>query len=57
MPDWTAPFGRTIDAMKKYVVSSTLESVDWNAELVRGDLGPAVEERSASREGASPWEA
>src|SRR5687767_5948918 len=44
MPDWTAPFGRTIDAMKKYVVSSTLDRVDWNAELVRGDLGEAVQE-------------
>ena len=42
MPDWTAPFGRTIDAAKKYVVSSTLEEVDWNAELVRGDLEQAV---------------
>ena len=44
MPDWMAPFGRTIDAAKKYVVSSTLERVDWNAELVRGDLGNAVQE-------------
>jgi dihydrofolate reductase len=44
MPDWTAPFGRTIDAAKKYVVSSTLDRVDWNAELVRGDLGEAVAE-------------
>ena len=44
MPDWMAPFGRTIDAAKKYVVSSTLEEVDWNAELVRGDLGEAVQE-------------
>jgi dihydrofolate reductase len=42
MPDWMAPFARTIDAAKKYVVSSTLERVDWNAELVRGDLGEAV---------------
>src|SRR6187455_1342926 len=42
MPDWTKPFGRTIDAAKKYVVSSTLERVDWNAELVRGDLGQFV---------------
>ena len=31
------PFARTIDAAKKYVVSSTLDRVDWNAELVRGD--------------------
>src|SRR3954463_10382322 len=39
MHDWTEPFARTIDAAKKYVVSSTLDRVDWNAELVRGDLG------------------
>src|SRR3974377_788095 len=37
------PFARTIDAAKKYVVSSTLTRVDWNAELVRGDLGNAVQ--------------
>src|SRR4029077_5537046 len=43
MPDWTEPFARTIDAAKKYVVSSTLERVDWNAELVRGELGKAVQ--------------
>lgn len=42
MPDWMVPFGETIDAAKKYVVSSTLERVDWNAELLRGDLGEAV---------------
>ena len=41
-PDWMEPFARKIDAAKKYVVSSTLERVDWNAELVRGDLGTAV---------------
>ena len=41
-PDWMEPFAQTIDAAKKYVVSSTLEQVDWNAELVRGDLGEAV---------------
>ena len=44
MPDWTEPFARTIDAAKKYVVSSTLERVDWNAELVRGDLEKAVQQ-------------
>jgi hypothetical protein len=39
------PFAQTIDAAKKYVVSSTLDWVDWNAELVRGDLvghGPTL---------------
>ena len=44
MPDWTKPFARTIDAAKKYVVSSTLDRVDWNAELVRGDLEKAVQQ-------------
>jgi dihydrofolate reductase len=44
MDDWMEPFGRTIDAAKKYVVSSTLTSVDWNAELVRGNLGEAVQQ-------------
>jgi dihydrofolate reductase len=42
-PDWTEPFARTIDAMKKYVVSSTLSRVDWNAELLSGNLGEAVQ--------------
>jgi dihydrofolate reductase len=45
MAEWMEPFARTIDAAKKYVVSSTLDRVDWNAELVRGDqLGTAVEQ-------------
>ncbi|HXY23663.1 MAG TPA: dihydrofolate reductase family protein [Candidatus Acidoferrum sp.] len=43
-PPWMEPFARTIDAAKKYVVSSTLDQVDWNAELVRGDLGKAVQQ-------------
>jgi dihydrofolate reductase len=42
MPAWTEPFARTIDAARKYVVSTTLHRVDWNAELVRGDLANAV---------------
>jgi len=44
MADWMEPFARRIDAARKYVVSSTLERVDWNAELVRGDLGEAVQQ-------------
>ncbi len=43
-PDWMEPFAPTIDAAKKYVVSSTLDRVYWNAELVRGDLGKAVQQ-------------
>lgn len=45
-PDWMGereiPFAEAIDRAKKYVVSSTLSSVDWNAELVQGDLEEAV---------------
>ena len=47
MDGWMEPFARTIDAAKKYVVSSTLDSVDWNAELVRGDLETAVQRLKA----------
>ncbi len=43
MVAWQIPFAETIDRAKKYVVSSTLSGVDWNAELVRGDLGEAVQ--------------
>ena len=43
-PDWMEPFARTIDVAKKYVVSSTLDRVDWNAQLVRGDLGTVVQQ-------------
>ena len=43
-PDWMEPFAQTMNAAKKHVVSSTLEQVDWNAELVRGDLGEAVQQ-------------
>jgi dihydrofolate reductase len=42
-PAWMDPFARTIDAAQKYVVSSTLDRVEWNAELVRGDLAKAVQ--------------
>ncbi len=42
MPEWTVPFAEAIDAARKHVVSSTLEHVDWNAELLRGDLREAV---------------
>jgi dihydrofolate reductase len=43
-PDWMEPFAQTINAAKKYVVSSTLDRVDWNAEIVRGDLRSAVQQ-------------
>jgi dihydrofolate reductase len=43
MGEWEIPFAEAIDGAKKYVVSTTLHEVDWNAELVRGDLGQAVQ--------------
>jgi dihydrofolate reductase len=43
-PDWMEPFARAIDGCKKYVVSRTMDRVDWNAELVRGDLGSTVQQ-------------
>jgi dihydrofolate reductase len=44
LPESLLPFARKIDAAKKYVVSSTLDHVDWNAELLRGDLETAIRE-------------
>ena len=44
MADWMEPFAQTIHAAKKYVVSSTLDRVDWNAELLRGDLRKTVQQ-------------
>jgi len=43
IPDWMEPFARTMDAAKKYVVSRTLKQVDWNSELLHGDLAEAVQ--------------
>jgi len=42
MDDWMVPFAEIIDGAKKYVVSSTLDRVDWNAELVQGEPGEFV---------------
>jgi dihydrofolate reductase len=44
MADWMVPFAESIDRARKYVVSSTLDPdrVDWNAELLEGDLEKAV---------------
>lgn len=44
MATWMVPFAETIHAARKYVVSSTLNGADWNAEVVRGDLETAVRE-------------
>jgi dihydrofolate reductase len=44
MEEWQKPFAETIDGAKKYVVSSTLSAVDWNAELVKDDLAQAIQQ-------------
>ena len=54
MGEWQIPFAEAIDQTKKYVVSSTLSGVDWNAELVRGDLGQAVR-RLKQEPGENLW--
>ncbi len=45
-PDWMGQpevrFAEVIDQARKVVVSSTLAEADWNAELVRGELGPTI---------------
>ncbi|MFT3726607.1 MAG: dihydrofolate reductase family protein [Terricaulis sp.] len=46
-PEWTQSFARTIDAAKKYVVSSTLTELDWNAAFLRGDLAAEVRKLKA----------
>ncbi len=51
---WQIPFAETIDRAKKYVVSSTLSGVDWNAELVRGNLGQTVQ-RFKQEPGEGLW--
>src|SRR5258708_8640347 len=38
-PDLMEPFTRTIDAAKKYALSSTRDPVHWQPELLRGALG------------------
>lgn len=57
-PDWMdesqVPFAEAIDRAKKYVVSSTLNEVDWNAELVQGEVGPAVR-RLKQESGGGLW--
>jgi dihydrofolate reductase len=54
MDEWEVPFAEAIDGAKKYVVSSTLNQVDWNAELVKGDLGAAVQ-RLKEEPGEGLW--
>ena len=42
MARWERSFAESIDGARKYVVSRTLDAVDWNAELLREDPTEAV---------------
>ena len=44
MEPWMQPFARTMDAAKKYLVSSTVDTAEWNTEMVRGDLASFVQQ-------------
>jgi len=45
MPKATGPYADAINAIRKYVFSSTLESADWNnSAIIRGDVLAAVTE-------------
>ncbi|MRG59144.1 deaminase [Agromyces sp. CFH 90414] len=54
MEEWEIPFAEAIDRAEKHVVSGTLDRVDWNAELVRGDLAEAVR-RLKEQPGETLW--
>lgn len=54
MREWEIPFAEAIDRSKKYVVSSTQTGVDWNAELLGGDLGEAIR-RLKQQPGRGLW--
>lgn len=57
-PEWMGAhdieFADAIDRARKHVVTGTLSDVDWNAELVRGELGSAVR-RLKQQPGAGLW--
>jgi dihydrofolate reductase len=45
MPKASGPYADAINAIRKYVFSSTLESADWNnSTIIRGDVVTAVTE-------------
>jgi dihydrofolate reductase len=54
MGEWEISFAEAIDGAKKYVVSSTLDEPNWNAELVRGDLAQTVK-RLKQEPGEGLW--
>lgn len=57
-PEWMdasqIPFAEAIDGARKYVVSGSLDAVDWNAELLAGDVVEAVR-RLKQQPGRGLW--
>lgn len=51
MEDWVLPFAQSIHRSKKFVASTTLAEVDWNARLLQGDLKSAVEQIKRDEDG------
>jgi dihydrofolate reductase len=52
MPQQTGPYADAINAVRKYVFSSTLESADWNnSTLIRDDVVTAVKELKQQGDG------
>lgn len=45
--DPSDPFVTSINEAQKYVVSTTLDDVDWNAELISSDLERAIQDLKA----------
>jgi dihydrofolate reductase len=50
-PDWVVPFAQSIHRARKAVASTTLSQVDWNAQLLQGDLGSAIARLKREEEG------
>ena len=38
----TGEYGERMNSMPKYVASTTLTQIEWNASLIKGDLAEAV---------------
>jgi dihydrofolate reductase len=43
MEEETGDFGRKMNSMPKHVASRTLDSAEWNASIIEGDLRESVE--------------
>jgi dihydrofolate reductase len=42
MEESTGEFGKRMNSMPKFVASTTLQAAEWNASIIKGDLGAEV---------------